>query len=193
MAGTLCELGSLRFSRATSAFRFVNGRSVSDSPVAARGAKQPSFSWGRRCSVSLILGVLLGTISGLRNAVGRQGSNARRPRRDLASVLLGLVACRLGVRDPSLRRLWGSKIFPATGIRRSGLRYSTVLDTIHHMILPVVVLAFAGTATFMRFTRASVLDAMRQELRDARRMRKGVSPAAVAIHDTYSGDALLPA
>ena len=37
------------------------------------------------------------------------------------------------------------------------------LDVLYHLTLPALVLAFGGTATFLRYTRASVLEVMRQD------------------------------
>lgn len=57
--------------------------------------------------------------------------------------------------------------FPLAGIIEPGVRelgtWAVIKDTIHHMILPGVVLGLASTASFMRYTRSSMLEVIRQD------------------------------
>ena len=53
-------------------------------------------------------------------------------------------------------------IFPSGGIRSIG-QAPSILDRIHHLILPSLVLALMQTATFMRYTRFSVLEVLRAD------------------------------
>ena len=118
---------------------------------------------GTALIMSLALGILLGVFSAFRQgSPARQGPDRRRLRRDLPALLPHRAPRRAGVRRPPLCRR-RNRFFPATGIRDPISAARPPFDTIHHLILPAVVLAFGGTATFMRYTRASVLEVMRQE------------------------------
>ena len=51
--------------------------------------------------------------------------------------------------------------FPAGGMRSPGVH--TLGDLLHHLILPALVLSIIHMATFMRYTRFSMLDVLKQE------------------------------
>lgn len=68
-------------------------------------------------------------------------------------------------------------IFPSGGLRAVG-EPASFLNRVHHLILPSLVLALGQTATFMRYTRFSVLEVLRADyVRTAR--GKGVAEGAV--------------
>ena len=60
-------------------------------------------------------------------------------------------------------QLFGIKLFPATGIGRPAVHAPPVLDILYHLIAPGRGARVRGTATFLRYTRASVLEVMRQD------------------------------
>lgn len=72
-------------------------------------------------------------------------------------------------------------IFPTSGMVTIGENYSgldKIIDVIKHLFLPSVVLSLANTATFMRYTRSSMIEVIDQDyIRTAR--AKGVSEKKV--------------
>ena len=140
--------------------------------------------------VSLILGVLLGIFSAF-----RQGTRLDNIMTtivfagiSLPSYLIALLAVLAFAVLPY--ELWGLKLFPATGIEDPISKDNELLDFIHHLILPASVLAFGGTATFLRYTRASVLEVMRQDHVTTARS-KGLSERRVRFRHILR-NALLP-
>lgn len=69
------------------------------------------------------------------------------------------------------------KWFPISGISSLGKRYTGwrhIVDVLHHLFLPVIVLSFMQTASLMRYTRSSMLEVLNQDyIRTAR--SKGLS------------------
>jgi peptide/nickel transport system permease protein len=118
---------------------------------------------GTALLLSLVLGVLLGVFSAF-----KQGTKIDTVLTvfvfagiSLPSYLIALlVVVGLAVLPYSLT---GIKFFPATGIQDPLSTAPPLLDFLYHLALPALVLAFGGTATFLRYTRASVLEVMRQD------------------------------
>ena len=73
------------------------------------------------------------------------------------------------------------KMFPVSGMtaigsQKTGIAYT--LDVMHHMFLPFIVLSLGGVASYMRYTRTSMLEVIRQDyVRTAR--AKGLSEKVV--------------
>lgn len=63
-------------------------------------------------------------------------------------------------------------LFPVSGMTTSGANYtgiSKILDILHHMFLPFLVLTFESVASLMRYVRTSMLEVIRQDyIRTAR-------------------------
>ena len=140
---------------------FVNGQSVAKT-LATRIPNTVKLMAGALI-LSLILGVLLGVLSAF-----RQGTRLDNLLTvivfagiSLPSYLIALLVVILFAVLPY--KLTGVRLFPATGILDPLSSAPPLLDFIYHLILPVAVLAFGGTATFLRYTRASVLEVMRQD------------------------------
>lgn len=85
------------------------------------------------------------------------------------------------------------KLFPISGMQTIGAGYTgfrLFLDVLHHMMLPVIVLALLQMASFMRYARSSVLEVIRQDyIRTAR--AKGLSERLV-IYRHALRNALIP-
>ena len=99
----------------------------------------------------------------------------------LGIVLIWLFALQLG---------W----LPVGGMMRAGARYPSwfawAFDVLRHLILPLITLTAAGTARFVRFTRSSMLEVVRQDyIRTAR--AKGLSERVV-IYRHALRNSLLP-
>ncbi|OIN98919.1 diguanylate cyclase [Candidatus Desantisbacteria bacterium CG_4_10_14_0_8_um_filter_48_22] len=85
-------------------------------------------------------------------------------------------------------------ILPISGIRDIGSEYlpfwGRMLDTLKHLVLPVFVSAFTGLASVSRYTRAAMLEAIRQDyIRTAR--AKGLDENTV-IYRHALRNAMLP-
>ena len=83
--------------------------------------------------------------------------------------------------------------FPTSGYSTPGQDFTTlerIWDLAHHMALPAMVLAVESSASIMRYTRASMLDVIRQDYVTTARS-KGLSPMAITIRHTLR-NALLP-
>jgi peptide/nickel transport system permease protein len=85
------------------------------------------------------------------------------------------------------------KILPVSGMVTIGKNYigiNHVIDVFNHMILPAIVLALINTASFMRYTRSSMIDIMNQDyIRTAR--AKGVSSLGIVLKHAFK-NALIP-
>lgn len=116
---------------------------------------------GTALSVSVILGVLLGIVSAFRQHTKTDAvlTTTVFAGISLPPYLLAMLAIYVFAVLPF--QLFGIHLFPANGIKDPVSTLPPWLDTLWHLILPASVLAFAGTATFLRYTRASVLEAMR--------------------------------
>lgn len=94
----------------------------------------------------------------------------------LAEMLILFFAIRLG---------W----FPTGGAQTVGLP-SSLLDTVHHLVLPVLVLALYFVASWSRYVRSSMLEVRHQEyLRTAR--AKGLSSRRILFQHALR-NALIP-
>jgi peptide/nickel transport system permease protein len=83
--------------------------------------------------------------------------------------------------------------FPTGGYSTAGQDYTGLarfLDLLHHMALPALVLAVESSASIMRYTRASMLDVIRQDYITTARS-KGLPPLVVTIRHSLR-NALLP-
>jgi peptide/nickel transport system permease protein len=86
------------------------------------------------------------------------------------------------------------KIFPLFGMQDQALRGASFIvqvgDVLRHMILPGMVLALGSTASFMRYTRSSMLEVIRQDyIRTAR--SKGLKDKVV-IYRHALRNAIIP-
>jgi peptide/nickel transport system permease protein len=145
---------------------------------------------GTALVISVFLGISLGIFSAF-----RQGSRVDNILTtivfagiSLPSYLIALLAVLLFAVLPY--SFWGLKLFPATGIQDPTSTAPPFLDFLYHLFLPAAVLAFGGTATFLRYTRASVLEVMRQDHVTTARS-KGISERRVQVRHILR-NALLP-
>jgi peptide/nickel transport system permease protein len=112
---------------------------------------------GIALSLSVVLGILLGILSAFRQYSWIDRvltfvtlSGIAVPSYLLAIFVIYLFAVVLGLLPPS-------------GMQSPAGGGDPLVDRIRHLILPVAVLTFGNTAIFMRYTRGSVLDVMRQD------------------------------
>lgn len=83
--------------------------------------------------------------------------------------------------------------FPTSGYSTPGQNYSGLArlgDLAYHMALPALVLAVESSASIMRYTRASMLDVIRQDYMTTA-ASKGLSPMVVTVRHALR-NALLP-
>ena len=107
--------------------------------------------------LSVVLGIALGIVSAFRQYSWTDRlltvvtfSGLAVPSYLLAILVIYLFAVVLGLLPPS-------------GMQSPAGTDNALVDRIRHLILPVAVLAFGNTAVFMRYTRSSVLEVMRQD------------------------------
>jgi len=145
---------------------------------------------GTALLVSLVLGVLLGIASAFRQHTRTDAvlTTAVFAGISLPPYLLAMIVIYALAVLPF--QLFGIKLFPANGIRDPVSTWPIWVDQLWHLLLPAGVLAFAGTATFLRYTRASVLEAMRQDYVTTARS-KGLGERAVRYRHILR-NALLP-
>lgn len=106
--------------------------------------------------ISIILGIILGTISALKQYSWL----------DYGLTLFGFIG--ISIPDFFLGMIlvfffalqW--KLFPTSGIVTAGSDFS-VADNLRHVFLPAFALALVRTSVFMRYTRASVLDVINND------------------------------
>ena len=162
-------------------YSFQSGESVIDIISARLPATLQLM--GVALFIAIALGVTLGVISALKQYswldysltfVGFAGISI--PEFFLGMVLVYVFALQL-------------HLFPTSGIVTAGIQYS-VLDNLHHIVLPAFALGIARTATFMRYTRASVLEVMNNDyVRTAR--AKGLNSLIVTTRHILR-NAMLP-
>lgn len=106
--------------------------------------------------ISIILGIILGTVSALKQysaldysltLFGFTGISI--PDFFLGMILIFIFALKL-------------KWFPTSGMVTAGTEFSWA-DNLRHVVLPALALALVRTATFMRYTRASVLEVINDD------------------------------
>jgi peptide/nickel transport system permease protein len=134
-------------------------------------------------SIAVVVGITAGVIGAIR-------------RNTLPDVSLSVLAL-VGISSPAfLTALLGLYVFsvrlhwtPSGGMLTPATPFS-LLDLLHHLILPAVVLSVGYTSLIMRYTRASMLEVLNQDyVRTAR--AKGVKEFWVIVKHTLR-NALLP-
>lgn len=84
-------------------------------------------------------------------------------------------------------------LFPLFGFRNpllNGSPLEEILDVAHHLVLPVTVLGLGSTASFMRYTRSSMLEVVKQDyIRTAR--AKGLREKVVIYRHAFR-NAIIP-
>lgn len=133
--------------------------------------------------ISVFLGILLGTVSALKqySAVdygltlfGFAGISI--PDFFLGMILIFVFALKL-------------KLFPTSGMVTAGTEFSWA-DNLRHLFLPALALALVRTSTFMRYTRAAVLEVINDDyVRTAR--AKGMTELVVVSRHILR-NALIP-
>jgi peptide/nickel transport system permease protein len=132
-------------------------------------------------SISIVVGVTLGVFTAV-----RQYSFWDHLLSGLSFLAVAMPAFVTGILALYLFAvIW--PIFPSGGMRPVG-EAATLLNRLHHLLLPSLVLATMQTATFMRYTRFSVLEVLRADfvrtargkgLPEGRVMRRHALPNAL--------------
>jgi peptide/nickel transport system permease protein len=162
-------------------FSFVSGESV------ARMVLRRFQNTATLMSVALVVSILLGVTLGVFTAV-RQYSFWDHALSALSFLAVSMPAFITGILALYLFAVL-LPIFPSGGIRSVGVD-AGLWDRIHHLILPAAVLSLAQTATFMRYTRFSVLEVLRADyVRTAR--GKGLAERRVTMRHGLP-NALIP-
>ncbi len=145
---------------------------------------------GTALTISVIMGVLLGVLSAFRqhSKLDKAMTVVVISGISLPPYLLAILAIYFLAVVPF--QFFGIKLLPAGGIEDPVSTLPDIVDELWHLILPALVLAFAGTATFLRYTRASVLEVMRQDHVTTARS-KGLGERAVRARHVLR-NALLP-
>ena len=162
-------------------FRFKNGDDVAE--VLAERLQRTLLLMGAAMAIAIIGGVLLGVFIGL-----RQYSFWDFSLTGLSFVGISMpafIAGIFGLYIFSVKLGW----FPSGGMRSVGSEPST-LDLLHHLILPACTLALLELATFMRYTRFSMLEVKQADyIRTAR--AKGIKERLITWRHTVR-NAVLP-
>lgn len=157
---------------------------VSGEPVAAmvwRRFQNTAVLMVVALSISIVVGVTLGVFTAV-----RQYSFWDHLLSGLSFLAVAMPAFVTGILALYLFAvIW--PIFPSGGMRPVG-EAATLLNRLHHLLLPSLVLATMQTATFMRYTRFSVLEVLRADfvrtargkgLPEGRVMRRHALPNAL--------------
>jgi peptide/nickel transport system permease protein len=136
---------------------------------------------------ALLLGVIIGVPLGVLSAVRRYSFL------DHFTTVLAF----LGVSSPSFFLGLGAiylfslklDLLPTAGMQTLGAPYS-LLDRLHHLILPALVLSVGTTASLMRYTRSSMLEVIAQDYITTAR-GKGLGESSIIIGHALR-NALLP-
>ncbi len=138
-------------------------------------------------ATSLLFGIIVGTILGIIAAVKQYTWIDQ-----LLTILgffwistPGFVFAIGGIYLLSLKL----PLFPTSGITNYG-ESASFLSRIHHMILPAAVLGLGSVASFMRYTRGSMLDVIRQDYITVARA-KGLGEKAILLTHALR-NALIP-
>ena len=137
--------------------------------------------------VALLLGMVVGIALGIFTAL-RQYSFWDYSLTSLSFLGISLPAFITGILGLYLFAL-KLPIFPAGGMSTIG-RPPSVSDTAYHVILPASLLGLTYIATFMRYTRFSMLEVMGQDYIRTARAKGLTEPWIVAVHAFRN--ALLP-
>ncbi|MEM7032408.1 MAG: ABC transporter permease [Chloroflexota bacterium] len=162
-------------------FRFKNGDDVGE--VLAVRLRRTFLLMGTSLFMGAVLGVTLGVFIGL-----RQYSFWDFSLTGLSFVGISMpafVAGIFGLYLFSVQLRW----FPSGGMQTVG-QESTLLDSIHHLILPAGTLAIFNMATYMRYTRFSILEVKAEDyIRTAR--AKGLGENLITWRHAFR-NAMLP-
>mgnify|MGYP000892094031 CR=1 FL=1 len=135
-------------------YSFQSGESVNDIIATRLPATLQLMSVA--LVVAIVLGVTLGVISALKQYTWV----------DYTFTFLGFAGISIPEFFLGMVLVYGFSLelglFPTSGMVTAGAPYS-VLDNLHHIVLPAFALAISRTATFMRYTRASVLEVMNND------------------------------
>ncbi len=162
-------------------YRIVGGQPVNTS--IARALAASGLLMGTALAIGCLVGIPLGIFSAL-----RQYSNA-----DFALAALAF----LGVSAPSFLLGLGGlyifglklRLFPIGGMF-SVAQEVNVLDVLHHLALPALILGFGYNAILMRYTRSSMLEVVRATYVTTARA-KGLRERSVVLRHAFR-NALLP-
>ncbi|MCX6050354.1 MAG: ABC transporter permease [Chloroflexi bacterium] len=138
-------------------------------------------------ATSLLFGIIVGTILGVIAAV-KQYTWIDQLLTVLGFVWIstpGFVFAIGGIFLLSLKL----PLFPTSGMIDYG-ESATFLSRVHHMILPAAVLGLGSVASFMRYTRGSMLDVIRQDYITVARA-KGLNERAILVTHALR-NALIP-
>jgi len=143
-------------------------------------------------SLSFLFSVLVGIPAGIISAT-RQYTLADNSLTVFALIGISLPSFFFGLlmlRAFSIELNW----FPLFGLRdplyRPPNAFAGALHVLHHLVLPMLVLGMGGTATFMRYTRSSMLEVIKSDyIRTAR--AKGLKEKVV-IYRHALRNALIP-
>ncbi len=162
-------------------YRAVGGRPVNE--VVGRALVNSVVLMGTALAIGCLVGIPLGIISALRQ---------------YSALDFGLTTIAfLGVSSPSFLLglgglyLFGLKLgwFPIAGMVTAGQPFS-LLDFLHHLALPSLILAFAYVAILMRYTRSSMLEVIHSAYVVTARA-KGLRERTVVIAHAFRS-ALIP-
>jgi peptide/nickel transport system permease protein len=145
---------------------------------------------GTALLISLVAGVLLGILSAFRqhSKLDNAMTVVVISGISLPPYLLAILAIYFLAVVPF--QAFGIKLLPAGGLEDPVSTLPPFIDEMWHLILPALVLAFAGTATFLRYTRASVLEVMNRDFVTTARS-KGLPERTVRLRHILR-NALLP-
>jgi peptide/nickel transport system permease protein len=154
-------------------YRFVDGQPVLD--AVSRRLSASLLLMGTALGIGVVIGIPLGVFIGLRQYsfwdftfTGFSFLGISTP-----AFVTGILALLIF----SIRLNW----FPSGGMRPVASE-PTLLSTIHHLILPSLVLSLNYIATFMRYTRFSMLEVVRADYVTTARAKGLRSPAITWRH-----------
>ena len=134
-------------------FSFIQAEPVSD--ILLRRAGNSLLLMGAGIGIAIVVGISLGVVAAL-----RQYSITDFTISGLSFVGISMPAFISGIFGLYIFSVllgW----FPAGGMRTPGVE--SVWDVAHHLVLPAVILSILQMAAFMRFTRFSMLEVLKQD------------------------------